>query len=50
MPAKSKEKSVEVLISTTLIDSNISHDRAVLRNIMLKEFDDKEEIKNSNER
>ena len=51
MLAKSKWKIVEVLISKALIDSNISHYGIVLRNIVLKEFDDmKEEIKNSNDR
>ena len=46
--AKSKLKSIEVLISKTLIDSNISHDELILINYVLKEFYDmKEEIKNS---
>ena len=49
MLAKSKVNSAEVLISKTLIDSNISHDEFVLRNNVLEEFYDmKEEIKNSN--
>ena len=49
MLAKSKVNSTEVLISKTLIDSNISHDEFVLRNNVLEEFYDiKEEIKNSN--
>ena len=46
---KSKLNSIEVLISKTLIDPNISHDEFVLINNVLKEFYDmKEEIKNSN--
>ena len=49
MLAKSKVNSTEVLISKTLINSNISHDEFVLRNNVLEEFYDmKEEIKNSN--
>ena len=49
--AKSKLNSIEVLISKTLIDSNISHDEFVLINNLLKEYDDmKEEIKNSNDK
>ena len=40
---------IEVLISTDLIDSNISHDEFVLINNVLKEFYDKKvEIKKSN--
>ena len=40
---------MEVLISKTLIDSNISHNDFVLINNVLKEFYDmKEGIKNSN--
>ena len=47
--AKSKLNSMEVLISKSLIDSNISHDEFVLINNVLKEFYDmKAEIKNSN--
>ena len=47
MLAKSKLNSIEVLISKALIDSNISHDKFVLINNMLKEYDDmKQEIKN----
>ena len=47
--AKSKVNSIELLISTALIDSNISHDEFVLIHNILKEFHDiKEEIKNSN--
>ena len=46
--AKCKLNSIEVLISKTLIDSNISHDELILINYVLKEFYDmKEEIKNS---
>ena len=47
--AKSKLNSIEVLISETLIDSNIIHDAFALINNILKEFYDlKEEIKSSN--
>ena len=47
MLAKSKLKSIEILISKVLIDSNISHDQFVLINNMLKEFYEmKKEIKN----
>ena len=45
--AKSKLNSIEVLISKTLIDSNISHDEFVLINNVLIQYDGlKEEIKN----
>ena len=45
---KSKLNSTEVLISKSLVDSNISHDEFVLINNELKEFyDTKEETKNS---
>ena len=45
--AKSKLSSIKILISKTLIDSNISHDEFVLINNVLKEYNDmKEEIKN----
>ena len=45
--AKSKLSSIEVLISKTLINSNISQDVFVLVNNLLKEYDDmKEGIKN----
>ena len=45
--AKSKLNSIEVLISKTLIDSNLSHNEFVLINNVLKEYDKmKEEIKN----
>ena len=37
MLAKSKLKSVEVLISKALIDSSISHDELVLINNVLKQ-------------
>ena len=44
--AKAKLNNIEVLISTALIDSSISHDQFVLINNMLKKYDDmKEEIK-----
>ena len=49
--AKSKLNSIEVLISRALIDSNISHDKFVLINNVLKEFYDmKEEIKKFNQK
>ena len=44
-----KLKTIEVLISKALIDSNINHDEFVLANNVRKEYDDtKEEIKNLN--
>ena len=44
--SKSKLNSREVLISKALIDSNISHDKFVLINNVLKEYDiTKKEIK-----
>ena len=44
-------KSIEVLISKSLIDSNISHEEFVLKNNVCKEFYDmKEEIKRSNDK
>ena len=44
---KSKLNNIEVLISKALINSNISHNKLVLINNVLKEYDDmKEEIKN----
>ena len=44
--ATSKLNSIIVLISKTLIDSNIVHDEFVLINNVLKEYDDiKEDIK-----
>ena len=49
MLAKSKLDNIEVLVSKTLSDSNISRDEFVLINNMLKELCDmKEEIKISN--
>ena len=46
--AKTKLTMIAVLISKALIESYISHDRFVLINNVLKEYDDmKEEIKNS---
>ena len=49
MLAKFILSSIEVLISKALIDSNISYDKLVLINNVLKEFYDiKEETKNSN--
>ena len=48
--AKSKLNSIEVLISKTLIDSNVRHEEFVLINNVLKKFYDmKEEIKNSSD-
>ena len=45
--AKSKLNTIEVVISKALIDSNITHDEFVLKNNVLKEYDQmKEEIKN----
>ena len=45
---KTTLNGIKVLISKTLIDSNISHDEVVLR-VLLKEYDYmKEEIKNLN--
>ena len=47
--AKSKLNSIEILISTVLIDSVISHYEFALINNVLKEYNKmKEEIKNSN--
>ena len=47
MLAKSKLNSIEVLISRALIDSNISHNKFVLINNVLKEYDNmKEKMKN----
>ena len=51
MLGKSKLKSIKVLISKALIDSNISDYESSLINNVPKEFDDKnEEIKNSNDK
>ena len=45
--AKSKLNRIEVLISTTLIDSVISHDEFAFINNQLKQYNEmKEEIKN----
>ena len=45
--AKSNLNSIEVLISKALIDSVVSHDEFVLKNNVLKEYNEmKEEIKN----
>ena len=45
--AKSKLNSIEVLISNSLINSVISHDKFILINNVLKQYDKmKEEIKN----
>ena len=44
---KFKSNKIDVLISKALINSNISHDVFVLKNNVLKEYDEmKEEIKN----
>ena len=44
--AKSKLNSIEVLIYKALIDSNSSHDKFILINNVLKDYDDmKEETK-----
>ena len=49
--AKSKLNSIEVLISKTFIDSNISNDEFILTNNVLKEVCDMEEkIKNYNDK
>ena len=45
--AKSKLNIIEVLISKALIDLNISHDKFVLINNMLKEY---EEMKERNQK
>ena len=45
--AKSKLNRIEVLISKSLIDSNISHDELVLINNVLQKYEEmKAEIKN----
>ena len=41
--AKSKLNSIEVLISKTLIDSNISYDEFVLINNVLRQYDEMKE-------
>ena len=43
MFAKSKLNSIEVLVSKTLIDLNISHDEFALINNALKQYDDTKE-------
>ena len=49
--AKTKLNTIEALVSKTLIISNISHDKFVSLNNVLKEYDDmKEEFKNSNDK
>ena len=49
--AKPKLNSIEVLISKSLIDSNISLDEFLLINNVLKDYGEmKEEIKNSNDK
>ena len=49
--AKSKLKSIKVVVSKALIDSNISHDKFVLINNVPEGFDDmKEEIINSSDK
>ena len=49
--AKPKLNSIEVLISKSLIDSNISLDEFFLINNVLKDYGEmKEEIKNSNDK
>ena len=45
---KTKSNTIEVLISKTLIDSNITHDEYVLVNDVLKDM--KEAIKNPDNR
>ena len=45
--ARCKLNSIEVLISQDLIDLNISHDKLVLINNVVKEYDEmREELKN----
>ena len=47
MLGKSKLNTIEVLISKALTDSVISHDKFVLMNNVLKQYNEmKEEIKN----
>ena len=49
MLTKPKLNSIEALISEALIDLNISHDEFVLKNDVLKKYEDmREEIKNWN--
>ena len=45
--AKSKLNRIEVLVSKSLIDSNVSYDELVLTNNVLKKYEEmQEEIKN----
>ena len=47
MLAKTKLNNIKILISKSLIDSNIIHDEFVLKNNVLKKYDEmKKEIKN----
>ena len=47
--AKSKLNKIEVLVSKALIDSNITHDKFIIINNMLKEYNEmKKEIKDLN--
>ena len=47
MLAKTKLNNIKILISKCLIDSNIIHDEFVLKNNVLKNYDEmKKEIKN----
>ena len=48
LSAETKLNSTEILISSALIDSCISHDEFVLVNNVLKEYDTKEAITNHN--
>ena len=48
--ARPKLNSIEALISTVLIDSNISHDELVLIKNVLRCYDMREEIKNYNDK
>ena len=45
--AKTKLNSIEIFISKALIDPDISHDKLVLINNVLKEYDDMKEELNS---
>ena len=47
MLAKTKLNNIKILISKSLIDSNIIYDEFVLKNNVLKKYDEmKKEIKN----
>ena len=49
--AKTNLNTIEILISKALIDSNISHDKFVSVNKVLKEYNDtKQEMKTSNDK